>query len=34
MCPIIIDVATLSIPKENALQINSLTRKQKDGKSH
>jgi hypothetical protein len=33
MCPAIADAPTLCIPKENLLQINSLTRKQRDSKS-
>jgi hypothetical protein len=33
MCPAIADAPTLCIPKEKLLQINSLTRKQRDSKS-
>lgn len=33
MCPAIADAPTLCIPKENLIQINSLTRKQRDSKS-
>jgi hypothetical protein len=32
-CPAIADAPTLCIPKEKLLQINSLTRKQRDSKS-
>jgi hypothetical protein len=32
-CPAIADAPTLCIPKENLLQINSMTRKQRDSKS-
>jgi len=34
MCPIIENVPTFCILKENTFQINNLRRKQRDGKSH